>query len=510
MKKLILIATVLFANNSIAQTVNLDNTFGIQGIASFDLGITSFISSGIEQPDGKILCYISAGGQTDQTFLMRISETGEPDLTFGLNGFVSLPNFQPAGKISQSLFLQSDGMILIAGSVFNVSLGYSNFAVSRITNNGNVDLNFGTNGIAKVNFPNGSSYAASIDIQSDGKIIAAGSCLIFDSFSHTDFAISRFTTSGIIDTSFGNNGSIITFLQNRNDDATAVTIDNQDNIYAVGSTGFYNDSCGIIRLTPNGNLDNTYSSDGKITLPQGFLNYYGGYGIALDNDNKLVIVKSQSESGLKIGVSRINFDGSMDNTFGINGFTNFHYANADFHTFSLEIDNSNRILIGSSYTIYSPSGDYFSVARINPDGNIDNTFNNTGFSSTLLNTNPASSSSVCVDICSGINNSIYLFGSKNSIPTIVKHKVSSTSEISENNDVSLNIYPNPSNDFININYSDYTPYNCRFYDMKGAIFFDNKNIIGQVTIDLKNYEKGVYFIEVVSSSGSIIEKIVRN
>ena len=510
MRIILLITTILFTTNSRAQSVNLDNSFGALGIASFDLGISSFISSGIEQPDGKILCYISAGGQSEQTFLMRISETGEPDLTFGLNGFVYLPNFQPAGKVSQSLYLQSDGMILIAGSVFNVSLGYSNFAVCRLTNNGNVDLNFGTNGIAKVNYPNGSSYAASIDIQSDGKIVAVGSCLIFDSFAHTDFAISRFTTNGIIDPSFGNNGSMTTFLHDRNDDASAVKIDNQDNIYAVGSTGFYSDSCGIIRLTPNGNLDNTYSSDGKITLPQTFLNYYGGYGIALDNDNKLVIVKSQIESGLKIGVSRINFDGSMDNTFGINGFNNFHYANADFHTYSLEIDNSNRILIGSSYTIYSPYGDYFSVARINPDGNIDNTFNNTGFSSTLLNTNPTNSSSVCVDICSGINNSIYLFGSQNTIPTIVKYKVSSTSEILENNDVSLNIYPNPSNDIININYSENTHYNFRLYDMKGTVFIDRENLIGQLIIDLKDYEKGVYFIEVVTSSGSKIDKIVHN
>src|SRR6185369_7533814 len=80
-------------------------------------------------------------------------------------------------------------------------LAGANFAIARYNSDGSLDTNFGTNGKVIAGF----SQAYSIVIQSDSKIIVAGTAS--DPFS---LALVRLNEDGSFDTTFGINGEVVT------------------------------------------------------------------------------------------------------------------------------------------------------------------------------------------------------------------------------------------------------------------------------------------------------------
>ena len=105
-----------------------------------------------------------------------------------------------------------------------------------MSNAGDLDLTFGINGLVITDFSNNSNndraYSVVIDI--NNKIVVAG---------HTDvngsdyFALARYDNLGILDTTFGINGLVITdFSNNSNDESYSVVIDNNNKIVVAGYT----------------------------------------------------------------------------------------------------------------------------------------------------------------------------------------------------------------------------------------------------------------------------------
>src|SRR5437763_4643900 len=82
------------------------------------------------------------------------------------------------------------------------------------------DPMFGTNGLVTTALGSSHSYANSLAIQSNGKIIAAG----YASYSQTgpDFALVRYNPDGSPDASFGTNGVVTTDFSKRSDVIGAV------------------------------------------------------------------------------------------------------------------------------------------------------------------------------------------------------------------------------------------------------------------------------------------------
>ena len=80
-------------------------------------------------------------------------------------------NFIPAEDVA----IQTDGKLVLVGS----TLGPDNtqdFAVVRLNADGSPDMGFGTNGLVGIPFDtNFNEMATAVVIQSDGKIVVAGS-----------------------------------------------------------------------------------------------------------------------------------------------------------------------------------------------------------------------------------------------------------------------------------------------------------------------------------------------
>ena len=164
---------------------NLDPGFDVDGKVITDFGVGSERGGFVAlQPDGKIVL----GGYSEDRFLVaRYSNTGALDPSFDLDGKTSTayPGMLNSPTASD-LVLQSNGKIVIAG--------YSNrdydFAIARFHPNGLIDSTFDSDGLVITDFDmNRDDIANSVSIQADGKIVVAGYRY---NGSNYDIAIARY------------------------------------------------------------------------------------------------------------------------------------------------------------------------------------------------------------------------------------------------------------------------------------------------------------------------------
>ena len=160
------------------------------------------------QPDGKII--VAGQGLNGNNFFMaRYLPGGTLDNDFGNEGQV-FSDVSSMNEFISSITLQKDGKIIAAGRCDFNNQYNTNFrtAIVRYNNDGSVDSSFGTNAMSYVQFNEASSDPRKVMIQKDGKIIIAGDYTDFFSFHKP--TLTRFTTSGAIDETFGNAGTILT------------------------------------------------------------------------------------------------------------------------------------------------------------------------------------------------------------------------------------------------------------------------------------------------------------
>jgi uncharacterized delta-60 repeat protein len=240
----------------------------------------------ILQNDGKILIggNVSGGGFS----LQRLNTDGTPDASFGPDGTGrSTPQF-PDGQDATVLALAIQKKTLPGGGVSEkiIAAGMLNqdmwgsvfpqgdFAVARFNLDGSLDTSFGNGGVVITDLPE-HSLLTSVGQQSDGKIVVGGFSPL-GSTSEPVFAVAiRYTVDGVIDPSFGDSGIASVgygpeFLYT---DSYAMAIQPDDKIILGGyvtTTYFsnyspqFNFDIGLMRLNSNGSLDPTFGVDGKV------------------------------------------------------------------------------------------------------------------------------------------------------------------------------------------------------------------------------------------------------
>jgi uncharacterized delta-60 repeat protein len=127
---------------------------------------------------------------------VRYNADGSPDTSFNGDGIVTT-DIGDSSDIANSIAIQSDGKIVVAGSSANVDSA-ADFAVVRYNADGSPDTSFNGSGIVTTNIVTtdiGESIdsAASIAIQSDGKIVVAGAAQ--NDAGVSDFVVVRYIAS---------------------------------------------------------------------------------------------------------------------------------------------------------------------------------------------------------------------------------------------------------------------------------------------------------------------------
>ena len=190
-------------------------------------------------------------------------------------------------------------------------------------------------------------YASAIAVQPDGKILLAG-------VMHGVAAVVRLTPTGALDTSFSGDG-FATFPQFHA--ATGVGVGPGGKIVVGG----YNLSpaatrpadrqrFAAARLNPDGTPDNTFAGDGVTVLSAADAGYASA--VAIQPDGKVVLVGTYYRRGAdggvdsNVGVARLTAGGGYDNSFSGDGRLAFHRGDDDAGQ-SVDLTPSGQILVGS-------------------------------------------------------------------------------------------------------------------------------------------------------------------
>ena len=260
---------------------SVDSSFGTNGLV-----ITKFPFLGgdprldIEvQGDGKLILghSIASSGNSGQDFLVvRLTQSGALDSTFSGIGYSVVPvnpytGPSPPNDYFQSLTLQPDGKILVAGTSWMYSSPrYFQFAAARLNSNGSLDTTFSpgdttrnAEGPGKLTADPGTydDDMSSIVLQSSGKLILIGASETSSTGSRNPVFI-RYDNNGYLDTTFGNSG-VVKLTVGSSAWPTTAAVGADDSIFFAGRA-----LSGVVwkpfvsKVNPTGSLDTNFGSSG--------------------------------------------------------------------------------------------------------------------------------------------------------------------------------------------------------------------------------------------------------
>ena len=381
------IMLVFSASGQMAQAADgdLDPTFGTGGKVMTDFNHSTDIAYAVAlQSDGKLVAagttYTNNDYSNEDFAIARYNANGTLDTTFGVNGKVTT-DFPGLAAVAFAVVVQPDGKILVAGGAFPNFVFLGDFELARYNPDGSLDTSFGTGGIVTTSFPFQGSYAFALALQSDGKIIAAGTDFVnfsSEDSSNTDFALARYNPDGTPDTTFGNGGQVTTDFAGFNDDAFSVLIQADGKLVAVGSAknpaNFYDFAA--VRYLANGTIDTSFGSGGKVRTDFGFAGFDQARSAALQPDGKIVAAGfTIFNNGLSqpFAVARYNSNGTLDTTFDSDGKLLIDFGSFDQSAYRVLLQPDGKIVtVGYPNTESSDSD--FLLARCNTNGSLDTTF----------------------------------------------------------------------------------------------------------------------------------------
>src|SRR5579872_426859 len=212
---LLAIGLVFGVNFAQAQAGTLDTTFGTGGtvVTSFADGVAGV--GGFEQSNGDIVAVAQVkfvNNVGTGIGLARYTSAGELDTTFGTNG-ITVTTFADIAVDPFGFTVQKNGDILIGG-VATTTSGLSKFGLARYTSNGVLDTTFGTNGLVTTKVGARSDAPSALLLQPNGQIVMGGFEVAGGNIPGM-MSLVRYNANGTLDTTFGKHGismASVTFL----------------------------------------------------------------------------------------------------------------------------------------------------------------------------------------------------------------------------------------------------------------------------------------------------------
>jgi len=387
----------LFALPAQAAAGDLDPTWGTGGIVTTNPGHHGWGNQIAIQPDGKVIVVGFDGtGSVLDFAVVRYNTDGSLDSTFGNGGIVTTDFGGGTKDFARAVALQPNGKIVVGGEA-----GYD-YGLARYNPDGTLDTTFGPNHNGKVTLNIfGEDAIRAVLIRNDGKIVTVG----FSGRQGThDFSIARFRPSGILDTSFATNGTARTDLGGE-DQARGAAITTGGRIVV---TGYYKvpsthlQDIAMVRYTPGGLLDTTFGPNGTGWFTTDLGQSEVARALVVQPDNKIVVGAyigsggglaapnaghdgdEEEKGNADFLVLRYTSNGALDTTFGPDqqGFvvTDIGGPLSGDHIRGIALQADGKIVAAGN----SPGGtvDDFALARYNLNGTLDATFGNGGIVTT--------------------------------------------------------------------------------------------------------------------------------
>jgi uncharacterized delta-60 repeat protein len=380
MQKFIILLPILAAllvpvSRMAAAPGDLDGGFGSGGMVTTLIGSDSKHYDVTVQNDGKIVAVgIGNIGSYYDMAVVRYHSDGSLDLSFNSTGHVTT-DFGGDIDAATCVAMQADNKILVAG--YTTPNGSYDFALARYLTNGSLDPAFGTNGKVITDFNGQVDIAYDLCVQADGKIVVAGYAATSDG-SHLQFAVARYQTDGTLDPTFNGTGKVTTSMSSSGY-ATAVSIQSDGKIVVAGTANDgINDDFAVVRYQTTGAVDTTFNGTGMIITDLFPMDNFVSC-LDVQADDKIVLGGYSYLPGLKtvFALARLESNGAVDTTFGTGGAVTTAVGNVNDYLESISIQANGKI-VGAGYSANS-NGDFdTALVRYQENGSLDSSFHADG------------------------------------------------------------------------------------------------------------------------------------
>lgn len=306
---------------------------------------------------------------------------GDLDPTFGSGGVV----VDTLGGTFVDAFdavLEPSGSIVIAGAAMLPSEGVEHCLVARFTASGVLDPTFGDDGVART-IVGETCWFTALERQEDGRLVAAG-IAVFPDRNDADVVVVRYDEHGALDPTFGDGGIVVDDLDSIDNTASGVLVAPDGKVVvAVNSPvpggGPFDRLSMAIRYRDDGTRDPSFGIDGVAMAPAGTVGF--AYAIARQSNGSILLggYKGLSPNYGALSMVRFAADGTFDSSFANGGL--FLETRSVFSTLGLSeiaVGDDDTILAAATVDQDLGRGWQFAVVRLDADGNPDPAFGDAG------------------------------------------------------------------------------------------------------------------------------------
>jgi uncharacterized delta-60 repeat protein len=347
---------------------HLDPTFGTAGLVmqknyAFDYFRSVVVS-------GSQLIVGGSGGR-----IYGFDADGSPDTAFGTMGVldtgVSFMSWRDGG-------LDSQGRAIFCGRYT------ADAAVVRVLSGGTLDPTFGDSGVAHVDFGGGINDLGACLVMPDDGVLVAGAAA---GATNQDFAVARLDSTGAADTSFNTTGSVLGDLTG-DERAYALAYDG-NHIYVAGTydAGPGPNSAFVAKLDGMGAFVDAFGTNGIKVVPEGRF----GLGVGVLTSGEVAVIVTGFPDQVQVRLDQT--DGSYVAAFGTDGVQYFTAGSTDA---GLSISTPRVLPDGAVVTAGSIDGE-FGMVRLAPDGTLDASFGDGGYTTTVFGDAYRTASCLAVD-----------------------------------------------------------------------------------------------------------------
>ena len=246
-------------------------------------------------------------------------------------GLYPIDRIDQGSDSAQAVARQPDGKLVLCGNAQSTQSGSvlgDAFVLLRVNADGSVDTGFGDHGVVLADPISG--YTTSIAscnglaLSADGKILAVGWA---DHFGAHGLVAVRLLPDGSLDTSFGSDGRVFYRAMDASlGDAVsnAVVVDVGGRSYITGVVHRFanpeTEAYLVMRLLPDGALDTSYNGSGYLVVPFGVFDL--GTSIHLLGDGSVYVGGNDNAPGpghYLMSLLKVSPDGQLQTSFGSAG-----------------------------------------------------------------------------------------------------------------------------------------------------------------------------------------------
>ena len=365
-------------------SARLDQAFGQRG--TFKMSIESksiYAKDALVQPDGKIVVVVGLSDKSyrESAALVRLKPDGTLDKQFGIGGVVSAK----LGVTTryEKIALLPNGKIVVTGWAY-VSSVKNGALMARYNANGNLDEGFADQGV--LFFAQGLEASIQVLATDDHENITAGGTITIrkqhsngmfvSSVPHENFFLARINKRGVLDASFGEKGLVATDVGGGGK-VLSLTIQPDGKIVAAGTARRGTASSVIVaHYNEGGALNRGAGRDGFGVLNAQDMRYALSK-IYMLSDGKLLV---SHVAGNELFLSKIFSDGQLDTAFANGGQRKLamgllKYATTPLMTEDGRITVSGMVVRPPAEGKKQPPYHYsFGLLRFLPDGSQDNAY----------------------------------------------------------------------------------------------------------------------------------------